>query len=88
MKTQRIGGPSKSSPSGKHSSRQYTSGSLRGMKVISMAINQKWQMAYCSPDFFSLQVPNKRLVKELEDNKIKMKPWGNNMNHTLKLYIF
>lgn len=53
-----------------------------------MAINQKWQMAYCSPDFFSLQVPNKRLVMELEDNKIKMKPWGNNMNHTLKLYIF
>lgn len=44
-------------------------------------------MAYCTPDFFNLQAPNKRLVMELEDNKIKMKPWGNKTNHTLRLYF-
>lgn len=75
MKTQRNGGPSKSFPFRRHSWRQYTSGSLGGTKDISTAINQKQQMAYCSPDFFNLQAPNKRLVMELEDNKIKMKPW-------------
>lgn len=88
MKTQRNGRPSKNFPFGKDSSRQYISGSPEGMKGISMAINQKQQRAYYSPDFFSLQLPKKRLVMGLEDNKIKMKPWGNNMNHTLKLHIF
>lgn len=76
MKTQRNGRPSKSFPFRRHSWRQYTSGSLGGTKDISTAINQKQQMAYCSPDFFNLQEPNKCLVMELKDNKIKMKPWG------------
>lgn len=88
MKTQRNGGPSKSFPFRKYSWRQDTSGSPGGFKSISVAINQEWQMAYCNPDFFNLQAPNTRLVMELEDNKIKMKPWGNNMNHTLRLYFF
>ena len=52
-----------------------------------MAINQQRQTAYCSPDFFNLLAPNKRLVMELKNNKIKMKPWGNNMNHTFRLYF-
>lgn len=45
-------------------------------------------MAYCTPDFFNWQVPNKHLIKELEDNNMKTKPWGNNTNHILRLYIF
>lgn len=88
MKTQRNKGPSKSFLFRKHSLGQYTAGSLAGFKSISMAINQERQMAYCTPDFFNLQAPNKHLVMELEDNKIQMKSWGNNMNHTLRLYIF
>lgn len=86
MKTQRNGGPSQSFPFRKHFLGQYTAGSPGGIKSISLAINQEQQMAYCSPDFFNLQAPNKLLV--MEDNKIKMKPWGNNTNHTLRLYVF
>lgn len=88
MKTQRNEGPSRSFPFGKHSSSgQYISGSSGGFKSMPMAINQGWQMAYCCPDFFNLLAPNKCLVMELKNNKIKMKPWGNNMNHTLRLYF-
>ena len=87
MKTQRNEEPSRTFPFGKHSSGQYTSGSPGGFKSMPMAINQQRQTAYCSPDFFNLLAPNKRLVMELKNNKIKMKPWGNNMNHTFKLYF-
>lgn len=88
IKTQRNGGSSQSFSFRKHSLGQYTAGSPGRIKSISTAINQEWQMAYCTPDCFNLQAPNGCLVMELEDNKIKMKPWGNNTNHTLRLYIF
>lgn len=45
-------------------------------------------MARSSPDVFNLQVPNKRSVKESENNKMKMKPWGNNESLTLRLQFF
>lgn len=88
MNTQRNEGPSQSFPLRTLSLGQYIAGSLGGIKSISMAINQEWQMAYCTPDCFNLQAPNKHLVMKLEDNKVKMKPWGNNTSHTLRLYIF
>lgn len=44
-------------------------------------------MASSSPAVFNLQVPNKLSVNESQNNKIKMKPWGNNMNHTLSLQL-
>jgi hypothetical protein len=39
---------------------------------------------------FQFAGPKKHLVMESENNKIKMKmkPWGNNMNHTFPLYFF
>lgn len=85
MKTQRNGGPSRSFPFRKCSLGQDTLGSPEGLKSISKEIHQGWQMAYSSPDRSNLQAPNKRLVMESETNQIKrkMKPWGNNMNHTL-----
>lgn len=75
MKTQRNGDPSKYFLFRKHSLGHYTGGSPGGFKSLSMAINQEWQIAYCTPDFFNLQAPNKCLVMELEDNKIKTKSW-------------
>lgn len=69
METQRNGSPSQSFPFREHSLEQYTAGSPGGLKSIPMAINQEQQMAYCTPDCFNLQAPNKRLVMELEDNK-------------------
>lgn len=88
MKTQRNEGHSKSFLFKKRYLGQYASGSAGGFKSISKAINQKRQVAYSTPDFFNLQAPNKHFVTESEDNAIKMKPWGNNMKHTLRLYIF
>lgn len=87
-KKQRNRGLSESFLFRKHSLGQYSAGSQGGFKSIYVAINQKCQMAYCTPDFFNWQAPNKHLIKELEDNNMKMKPWGNNMNHILRLYIF